>query len=191
MAEVQSSPHYAFEVAIKDVVLHGSALVALVGSKEKSVVQQCGDGCKVTTKNIVDILGDALGLSGAGAWDAVAYCGLDDLLEFKLDPPRGSSMRTAVATIIGVEKTETSRSVILEKVQYIDAAELTDTTNTFKKLRTLTRHIKGSPQELENNKRHAIPVMMTPSPKKVKLCRTIKRSPTATSLPSPSRDEED
>ena len=190
LAEVQSSPHYAFEVAFKDVLLRGSALVALVGSKEKSVVQKCGEGYKVTTKNIVDVLGDALGLSGAGAWDAVAYCGLDDLLEFKLDPPRGSSMRTAVATIIGVEKTETSRSVILEKVQYIDAAELTDTTNTFKKLRTLTRHIKGSPQELENNKRHAIPVMMTPSPKKVKLCRTIKRSPTATSLPSPSRDEE-
>ena len=190
LAEVQSSPHYAFEVAFKDRLVRGSAVVALVGSKEKSVVQMCGEGYKVTTKNLVDVLGDALGLSGTGAWDAVAYCGLDDLLEFKLDPPRGSSMRTAVATIIGVEKTETSRSVILEKVQYIDAAELNDTTKTFKKLRTLTRHIKGAPQELENYSRHAVPIMMTPSPKKVKLCRTIKRSPTATSLPSPGRDEE-
>ena len=191
LAEVQSSPHYPFEVAFKDGLVRGSALVALVGSKEKSVVQKCGEGYKVTTKNIVDVLGDALGLSGAGAWDAVAYCGLDDLLEFKLDPPRGSAMRTAVATIIGVEQTETSRSVILEKVQYIDAAELSDTTKTCMKLRTLTRHIKGAPEELESNKRHALPVMMTPSPRKLKSCRTIKRSPTATSLPSPSRDEED
>ena len=100
-------------------------------------------------------------------------------------------MRTAVATIIGLEMTERSCSVILEKVQYIDAAELSDTIKTFMKLRTLTRHIKGAPQELENNKRHALPVMMTPSPRKLKLCRTIKRSPTATSLPSPSRDEEE
>ena len=191
LAEVQSSPHYAFEVAFKDSLLHGSALVALVGSKEKSVVQMCGEGYKVTTKNLVDVLGDALGLSGTGAWDAVAYCGLDDLLEFKLDPPRSSPMRTAVATIIGVEKTNSSCSVILEKVQYIDAAELTVATKTFKKLRTLTRHIKGAPEELESNKRHAAPVMKTPSPKKAKSCRTIKRSPTASSLPSPSRGDEE
>ena len=190
LAEVQSSPHYAFEVAFKDSLLHGSALVALVGSKEKSIVEKCGDGYKVTTKNIVDILGDALGLSGAGAWDAVAYCGLDDLLEFKLDPPRGCSMRTAVATIIGLEKTESTCSVILEKVQYIDASELSDATKTFKKLRTLTRHIKGVPEEVENHKRHAASVMMTPSPREVKSCRSLQRSPTATSMPSPSRADE-
>ena len=191
LAEVQSSPHYAFEVAFKDSLLHGSALVALVGSKEKSIVEKCGDGYKVSTKNIVDILGDALGLSGAGAWGAVAYCGLDDLLEFKLDPPRSCPMRTAVATIIGLEKTESSCSVILEKVQYIDASELTDATQTFKKLRTLTRHIKGAPQEVEEHKRHAASVMMTPSPREVKSCRTLKRAPTASSMPSPSRAEEE
>ena len=191
LAEVQSSPHYSFEVSFNGEPVHGSALVALLGSKEKSIVQQCGDGYKVTTKNIVDVLGDSLGLSGGGAWDAVAYCGLEDLLEFKLDPPRGSAMRTAVATIIGLEMTESSCSVILEKVQNIDATELNETTSTFKKWRTLTRHIKGSPEELENSKRHAAPVMMTPSPKKVKTCRTIKRSPTASSLPSPSRGEEE
>ena len=191
LSEIRTSPHYGFEVAMKDFCVHGSAVVALVGSKEKSVVQKCGEGYKVTTKNIVDVLGDALGLSGAGAWDAVAYCGLDDLLEFKLDPPRGSSMRTAVATIIGLEKTESTCSVILEKVQYIDASELSDATKTFKKLRTLTRHIKGAPEEVENHKRHAASVMMTPSPREVKSCRSLKRSPTATSMPSPSRAEEE
>ena len=191
LAEVQSSPHYPFEVTFKDAPVHGSALVALLGSKEKSIVQQCGEGYKVTTKNIVDVLGEALGMSGGSAWDAVAYCGVEDLLEFKLDPARGSAMRTAVATIIGIEMTENSCSVILEKVQYIEASELTATTSTFKKWRTLTRHIKGSPEELESNKRHAAPVMKTPSPKKVKSCRTLQRSPTATSLPSPSRGDED
>ena len=190
LSDLQSSPHYSFELAFKDAPVHGSAVVALVGSKERSDLQRCGAGYKVTTKNIVDILGDGLGLSGGSAWDAVAYCSLDDVIEFKLDPPRGSAMRTAVATIIGVEMTESSCSVILEKVQWIDATQLTDTTNTFKKWRTLTRHIKGSLEELESNKRHAVPVMMTPSPKKMKTCRTIKRSPTATSLPSPSRDDE-
>ena len=191
LAEVQSSPHYAFEVVFKDVVLHGSALVALVGSKEKSVVDKCGDGYRVTTRNIVDILGEALSLTGAVAWDAVAYCGLEDLLEFKLDPPRGSVMRTAVATIIGLEKTGSSGSVILEKVQYIDASELNETTSTFKKLRTLTRHIKGSNEELETNKRHAAPVMMSAMPRALKSCRTLQRSPTDASLQSPNEAEED
>lgn len=188
LAEVQSSPHYTFEVAFKDMLVHGSALVALIGSKEKSAVQKCGDGYKVTTKKIVDVLGDALGLSGAITWDAVAYCSLDDLLEFKLDPPRGSSMRTAVATIIGLESSENSCSIILEKVQYIDAAELNETTNTFKKLRSLTRHIKGSGEEPEKNKRHAAPVMTGTLPRAVKACRTLQRSPTAASLPSPSAE---
>ena len=136
LSEIRSSPHYGFEVAMKDLVVHGSAVVALVGSKEKSIVQKCGDGYKVTTKNIVDVLGNALGVGGTVAWDAVAYCGIDDLLEFKLDPPRGSSMRAAVATIIGLEKGESSWSVVLEKVQNIDAAALNGVTGAFKKLRT-------------------------------------------------------
>ena len=191
LSSIPSSPHYGFEVAMKDLVVHGSAVVALVGSKEKSIVQKCGDGYKVTTKNIVDVLGNALGVGGTVAWDAVAYCGIDDLLEFKLDPPRGSSMRAAVATIIGLEKGESSWSVVLEKVQNIDAAELNGATAAFKKLRTLGRHIKGSADELEKSKRHAVPILLGPSPKALKSRRTLERSPTAASLPSPDMAAEE
>ena len=191
LTEMRDSPHYGFEVAMKEFVVHGRAVVALVGSREKSVVQQCGDGYKVTTKNIVDVLGNALGVGGTVAWDAVAYCGIDDLLEFKLDPPRGSSMRVAVATIIGLEKGESSRSVVLEKVQNIDAVELNGVTSAFKKLRTLGRQIKGSADDLENNKRHAMPVLLSPEPKKLKSRRTLQRSPTAASLPSSDVAEEE
>ena len=170
--------------------MHGRAVVALVGSREKSVVQQCGDGYKVTTKNIVDVLGNALGVGGTVAWDAVAYCGIDDLLEFKLDPPRGSSMRAAVAMIIGLEQGVSSWSVVLEKVQNIDAAELSGVTAAFKKLRTLGRHMKGSTDELEKSKRHTAPAMLSPLPKALESRWTLQRSPTATSLPSPTEAEE-
>ena len=81
LSEIQTSPHYGFEVAMKDFLVHGSAVVALVGSKEKSVVQKCGDGFKVSTKNIVDVLGDALGVDGNISLDAVAYCSMNDLLD--------------------------------------------------------------------------------------------------------------
>ena len=147
LSEIRSSPHYGIEVAMQDVVVHGSAVVVLVGAREKSVVHKCGDGYKVTTKNMVDVLGNALGQSGTVAWDAVAYCGIDDLLEFKLDPPRGSTMRAAVATVIGLETGEGSWSVVLEKVHNIDAADLNGVRGAFKKLRTLGRHIKGAADE--------------------------------------------
>ena len=100
-------------------------------------------------------------------------------------------MRVAVATIIGLEKGESSRSVVLEKVQNIDAVELNGVTSAFKKLRTLGRHIKGSADDLENNKRHAMPVLLSPEPKKLKSCRTLQRSPTAASLPSSDVAEEE
>ena len=80
LSEIRASPHYGLGVAMKDELMHGSAVVSLVGSREKSVVNKCGDGFKVTTKNIVDVLGDALGVGSAISWDVVAYCGLDDLL---------------------------------------------------------------------------------------------------------------
>ena len=120
----------------------------------------------MTTKNIVDVLGDALSFGSTISWDAVAYCGIDDLLEFKLGPPRGSSMRAAVATIIGLEMGESAWSVVLEKVQNIDASELSGATRAFKKLRTLGRHIKGSSDALDPSKRHAVPALLTPSPNK-------------------------
>ena len=116
---------------MKDGLVHGGAVVALVDSKEKSVVQQCGDGFKVTTKSIVDILGDAVGVEGTISWDVVAYCSMNDLLEFKLDPPRGSGLRAVVATIIGLENGQSSVSVVIEKVQSIDAAELSSVTAAF------------------------------------------------------------
>ena len=151
-------------------------------------MQKCGTGYKVTTKSIVDVLGNALGVGNTVSWDAVAYCGIDDLLEFKLDPPRGSSMRAAVATIIGLEKGESSWSVVLEKVQHLDAAELNGVTGAFKKLRTLGRHIRGSADELDKSKRHAVPALLGPLPKALKSCRTLQRSPTAASLPSPDME---
>ena len=164
-------------------------MVALVGSVEKSLVQKCGQGYKVTTKNIVDVLGDALELGGTVTWGAVAYCGIDDMLEYKLDPPRGNKMRAALVTIIGLEQGESSSSVVLEKVQTVDAAELDGAINAFKKLRTLGRHIKGSPEALGSSKRHAAPALMSPVPTKV--CRTLQRSPTATSLPADDAGEEE
>ena len=89
-----------------------------------------------------------------------------------------------MATIVGLEKGESRTSVVLEKVQSIDVAELSGVTGAFKKLRTLGRHIKGSTDELDKSKRHAVPVMLTPSPKKTKSCRDLQRSPTDASLPS-------
>ena len=100
-------------------------------------------------------------------------------------------MRAAVATVIGLEKGEGSWSVVLEKVQHIDAADLNGVTGAFKKLRTWGRHIKGAADEPEKSKRHAAPVLLGPLPKALRSCRTLQRSPTAASLPSPDMAEEE
>ena len=76
-------------------------------------------------------------------------------------------------------------------MQHIDAVDLHGVTGAFKKLRTLGRRINGSADEPEKSKRHAVPVLLGPMPKALRTCRTLQRSPTAASLPSPAEEAEE
>ena len=60
-----------------------SQVMALVKSTKKSVLTQMGDGHRLVTEGVQDFLfpGEPVTL--------VPYCTLENLAEFKLDPPRG------------------------------------------------------------------------------------------------------
>ena len=195
LAEIHPSPHYGFAVQFKDkdsVSYHGCAVIALVGSAVKSTVEACGDGYKVLTKNVTDVLTEAgVGATGNAVmtYDLVAYCSMGELLEFKLDPPRGHRARYALATMTSLEASKDSRSFVLDKLQIIDAFELDGVINAFRKLRKMCRSIVGSGETFDAKKRHAVPALLGPMPKALKSCRTLANVPTDATLPSPSAVE--
>ena len=195
LAELHTCPHYGFEVKFhttkscgEEVTpFRGSAIVAVVGSTEKSKVEACGTGWKVTTKNLSDLLAEKTGTQTDVVWDAVAYCTTEQLLEFKLDPPRGSKMRFAVVVISAVEdRGESSARAVLEKVQMCEATELDGILASFRKLRRVCRSLTGSQEPIEKERRRAMPAVLGPLPKQIKLCRSISRAPTDATMPSPT-----
>ena len=191
IAEIQSSPHYPFQVQMKDCILHGDSVITLIGSRTKSVTDKCGSGFKVTTKNIMDILGETFGLDQR-AVDVVAYCTVDELMEFKMDPPRGGSCRIAIASVIGVEHGQENQiCIVVNKLQYIDGPDILDMQEAFTKLRTLCRHLKDLHPIVDNNKRHAEPALLSREPQSTKKCRTLARTPTDASLQSPTQTSQD
>ena len=165
---------------------NGSAVVTLLGSKRNSTLAPFGTGFKVTT-HVVDLLADHVGIPTTGTMEVVAYCNQDTIMEFKMDPKRGTDMGIAIALIKQIEETaEGTRCAVIEKMQLYEKGDLESLKKTFGKLRKASRSLVGSSNNALLGKRKAMPVMLGDLPRETKKCRSLQRAPTAESLPSPS-----
>ena len=70
-------------------------IVALIMSTERSQVQAYEGGCKLVTHNVKDITFDEF---ADVQYDIAAYCTYENLTDFKLDPPRGSTSQYALTS---------------------------------------------------------------------------------------------
>ena len=179
LGDVFPDPHYGFEVRFRGteplLTTKGKAVAALIRSEQKSDRPlAAGEGFKVVTQNVKD----AVDSTNPDAFTVAAYCTLGDMMEYKLDPPRSQKARWAVVLISNVEPGPTP-TFLLDKVEFIEPAEVDNAVKSFQKLRRMATRLQPSSTEKKSHSLASSFAVAHP-PKK---CRTLTEVPTDASLP--------
>ena len=80
------------------------AAVLVVSTQKSSISRTSADGYKVVTDNVVDLLRTEADeeCDASPKYQIISFARLDDLMEFKLDPPRKHKDQAALITVTGV-----------------------------------------------------------------------------------------
>ena len=119
---VETTPHYVFRVACISTAdgskcfIPCQKVVALVRSKRNSTPTPLGDGFKLITPDVEDLLSTED--DGQMKRTLSAICTLENLTQYKIDPPRG---KTQHALVIVTGKTDAS--FVVESVQLLSPEE--------------------------------------------------------------------
>ena len=141
---VQTSPHYAFTVACTSssdgntISLPCQKVLALIRSTKNSKPSNLGDGFKLITPGVEDLLStvDTTGLAEQKRHTLSAICTLSNLPQYRLDPPRGGNQD---ALVIVTAKTEDT--FVIESVQFLTPEEASQVKYSLLKLLHLAMHI--------------------------------------------------
>ena len=175
---VSTSPHYAFTVCCKPsaedskVYIPCQKVVALVRTSKRTEASNLGDGFKLTTSGVEDLL--STGAAGQTTHTLSAICTLKNLTQYKLDPPRGKS-QAAIVLITA----KANDSWVVESVQTITEEDATQAKQSFLQLLNLAMHIYN------RDRRRKVEWNDDFSPIASKKCRFMGRSPTDAPLPDP------
>jgi hypothetical protein len=160
-----------------------SQVLALVESSEASKLQVAGGGgYKIITDNVKDLLHDS---PDAPPVQLSSFCLLDNLQDFKLDPPRTSANKKQAALVLISSVLQMSSagqpvSFMVDSVQLLQPAEVDAVKNCLKRLLFLTS-LAG---HMASRKRSAsMPATFEESPSKAAKCRSLGRHPTAAPVP--------
>ena len=175
LVDIKPDPYYGFQVFYNGVESVKAKFVAvLIASPNNSQPpENVSSGYKVTTSRIIDVANpDA---DQQGAYTVTGYCSINDMPNFKLDPPRGKSQRTAVVLISKMDP----EGYQVHKQEHIEPADAANACHCFRKLRALCTkiHPKGG-----EKRSHAMGDLFTASPRDTKKCRTLQAQPTDASL---------
>jgi hypothetical protein len=177
LADIEPDPYYGLRLNYDGQVGPKCAYVAvLIASESKSTTDKVGEGgFKVTTKNIRDIANpDASGDQTGNT--TVGYCTLDNLPGFRLDPPRGKTMRSAICLVTKKD----DEGLHIHKLEYIEPDQVDNAIACMQKLRKLC---KGIHPESKEKRSHAVTLAADgKSPASTKKARTLHTMPTEASL---------
>ena len=161
-----------------------SQVLALVEAPQPSSLQEAGTGgYKITTKNVKDLLCDAQDASGV---QLTSFCTLENLQDFKLDPPRsqGSKKQAAlvlISSMLQESSAEQPASFMVDSVQLLQQTEVDAVKGCLKRMLFLTT-LAG---HMSSRKRAASePTTTEESPAKAAKCRVLGRHPTAAPVPA-------
>ena len=154
LADIKTDPHYGFRIMYDGLEgMKCTYFAALIGCDTKSATEQCGIGFKVVTSKVKDIANPISTVSGhadaettAGAasqradssYTIVGYCTLDDLPGFRLDPPRGRTMRCALVLFTKKD----AEGFHIHKLEYIEPEQVDNAILCLQKLRTLSKKVQ-------------------------------------------------
>ena len=177
---VRTSPHYAFTIACASnsdggqVLIPCQKILVLVRSTMKTKTTSLGGGYKLITPDVEDLLSteDPNQVTNQMKYTLSATCTLENLPQYRLDPPRGASQH---ALVIVTAKTEVS--FVIESVQLLTSVEAIQVKISLLKLLHMAMHIHG------RDRKRAVEWSNDFSPVTAKKCRKVGRYPTGSPLP--------
>ena len=160
-----------------------SQVLALVEASESSSLQEAGNGgYTMTTNNVKDLLHDANDARGV---QLTSFCTLENLQDFKLDPPRTQASKKQAALVLISSVLQPSSagqpaSFMVDSVQLLQQTEVDAMKVCLKRMLFLTT-LAG---HMSSRKRAASePTTNKESPAKAAKCRLLGRHPTAAPVP--------
>ena len=174
--DVHEDSVYGFKVRFGDVEGVKAACVAvLVKCTKTSRCEKIGDdGFKVTTAGVCDAASqDAAKQTN---FSVLGFCTANNVLNFKLDPARGSTSRTAVLLI----SKRVSDVFHVDHLEHVEPQHEEDAQACFRKLRAMSVCLKSG-EEMQGRLR--VPLSeWHPRPDFSKKCRTLEAMPTDVSF---------
>ena len=144
-------------------------------------VQKTGEpGYRVVTNDVQDLLSDTVATQGV---QLTSCCTLQNLQDFKLDPPHTSPSKkqaalVLISSVLQAGSAEQPASYMVDSVQLLQPAEVDNVKAALKRLLFLTT-LAG---HTSSRKRKLFPTSEE-SPAKASKCRTLGRHPTAPLVP--------
>ena len=159
-------------------------IVALIASTERSKPAQNDDGYKIITDNVIDITFDG---ASDQKYRIISYCTLDNLTDFKLDPPKSQKSQAALISITSVLETAAEGAERPANMTFlVDSIQLLsdDEANVMKPVLRKMIYLATLAAQMSSRKRPQEPWSPTENPASAaSLCRVLGRSPTAPPLP--------
>ena len=158
-------------------------VLALVESSEASKLQEAGaSGYKITSSNVKDLLNDD---AEAQAVQLTSFCSLNNLQDFKLDPPRTRTNKKQSALVLMSSVLQESSaghpaSFMVESVQLLQPSEVDAVKTCLKRMMvptTLAGHMASRKRTSSGHLTHG------ESPTKASKRRALGRHPTAAPVP--------
>ena len=158
-------------------------VLALVESSEPSCLQDAGaGGYKIITSNVKDLLDEAPDARGV---QLTSFCTLENLQDFKLDPPRTHAGKkqaalVLISSVLQTHSAEQPASFMVDSVQLLQPAEVDGVKVCLKRrlfLTTLAGHMAS------RKRTPSFSLTLEESPAKAAKCRGLGRHPTAAPVP--------
>ena len=179
LSEVSSCPFYGLRVEYSSSGHAGGApqptrncqvAVALARATQKSRCLKVANGFLVSTSGVKDALEDE---EDPKTVEVRGYCSMDNVLEFKMDPPARAAERVCLLLITAAAPD----ALTVHSVTHIDPSAVHEAKYFIKKMRTLG--MRAEYVEPDGVKRMCD---WTNTPESAKRCRTLAEHPTGESL---------
>ena len=179
LSEVSACPFYGLRVEYNSLGHAGSApqptrncqvAVALACATQKSRCLKVANGFLVSTSGVKDALEDE---EDPKTVEVRGYCSMDNVLEFKMDPPARAAERVCLLLITAAAPD----ALTVHSVTHIDPSAVHEAKYFIKKMRTLG--MRAEYVESDGMKRMC---EWARTPDSAKKCRTLETHPTGESL---------
>ena len=138
-------------------------------STQKSRCSNVANGFLVSTSGVKDALVE----EDSKTVEVRGYCSINNVLEFKMDPPKRTTERVCLLLITGAA----TDALTVHSVTHIDAGAVDEAKYVLKKMRTLGMRAKyGGSDSIKRMSEWPL------TPDSAKKCKTLQEHPTGESL---------